>query len=106
MSRTTPLAYGAVINSKISSSFAVDAATTTGLTFGYRAAKFAGGSGRVNVAAGTVTLTDNATNIVKVNKTSGAVSVGAGDSGSAILYSVVTSSGAITSITDLRAALI
>ena len=108
MSRTTPLTYGAVVNSRVNSQFAVNPATTTGLTFGYKAGTFALQGAEVDVAAGTVTLTDNETNIVQVSSGGAVAAVvsGSGDEAGYPLYKVTTVSSAITAIEDLRACLV
>lgn len=98
MSRTTPLTYGVINDSKIGSMFALDPATTTGLTFGYKAGTFSNALASVVVSAGTVTLTDDATN--EVNMTSGGAVSANGAGG--VLYDVTTASGVITAITDKR----
>ena len=77
--------------------------TSTGLTFGYKAGKFRNDNAIVNVAAGTVTLTDNATNYIEVDSV-GTVSVNTTGftSGQIPLFEVVTSGGVISSVTDKR----
>lgn len=110
--------------------FAQDAATTSGLTFGYKAGlvqaadpHVAGASTVVAVDAGTILLTNNATNYVfwaKSNnvgspfETPGIFKVTSATVGypvvyegeyCCLLYKVVTAGGAITSVTDLRATL-
>lgn len=108
MSRTTPLTYGAVVNSRINSQFILNPATTTGLTFGYKAGSFSLHGAEVEVVAGTVTLTDNETNIVQISTggTISAVVEGSGDEAGFPLYRVTTLSSAITAIEDLRAAVV
>jgi hypothetical protein len=76
---------------------------TTGLVFAYYGGIYAG----MAVADGTVTLTNNATNYVVANKSTGAVSASTSNtnwlSGSYDqLYIVVTASGVITSVTSYR----
>jgi hypothetical protein len=78
-------------------------ATTTGLIFGY----YGGIYGGIAVADGTVTLTNNATNYIVVEKATGTVSASTSNtnwlSGSYDrLYQVVTASGVISSVTSYR----
>jgi len=108
MSRTVPLSYGAMCQDlQVNGAFAVNPATTTGVTLGYLGADYSYGINEVEVAAGTVVLNDDATNYVRVNRASGAVTAGTtneADTDNALLYTVVTASTAITSITDHRSA--
>lgn len=101
---TTPLSYGAIINSKINSQFAVDTATTTGLTFGYRSGDYAFEDIEINTAAGTVSLSDDTTQAVRLEIASGIVSIGISDEEFVELYQITTASGVITNIVDRRAA--
>lgn len=103
MSRTTLTHLGAVSRSTINDKFKYDPATTTGLTFGFDGATYALGPNPVIVAAGTVLLTDDATNIVEVSSGGVVSAVVIGSEGQVPLYKVVTASGVITTITDLRA---
>ena len=93
-------------NAGFSGSFGVDAATTTGLTFGYTAGYIVGISGRTDVSAGTVSLTDDATNWVYTTSSSVATNSGSAPTLATVLYKVVTASGAITSIIDYRGAIV
>lgn len=86
--------------------FAVDQTTTTGLTFGLRAGVIVQGTGRTAVVAGTLTLTDNATNWVCIGGTAVVVNSGATPNKGSILYKVITVSGVITTITDLRGCIV
>jgi hypothetical protein len=87
--------------------YAVNPATTTGLTFGY----IGGRLDSTSVANGTVTLADSATNYVVANRSTGAVTVSAATTNWDLqtsymrLYKVVTASGAISSYEDHRTAL-
>ncbi len=100
MSRTVPLSFGAIIDSHVNSNFLVNAATTTGLTFGIKAGETINGVTVTTVGAGTVALADDTTDqFVFVSGSSFAV--GAGDF---LLYEVTTASGGITVINDKRAA--
>lgn len=87
----------------IPSDFAQDPDTTSGLTFGYKAGALRDDDSIISVSAGTVSLTDDATNYVEVDS-SGTVS--ANTSGFTIgqipLHEIVTSSGSISSVTDKR----
>lgn len=100
MSRTVPLSYGAVIDSHVNSNFLVNAATTTGLTFGIKAGETIDGVTINTVAADTVALADDTANQLVFVSGAG-FAVGSGDF---LLYEVTTASGAITVITDRRAA--
>jgi hypothetical protein len=104
---TRTLSYGVALeNAGFSGAFSVDAATTTGLTFGYTAGYIVSILGRTNVVAGTVTLTDNATNWIYTAGASVAVNSGANPTGNTVLYKVTTASGVITAIVDYRGALV
>lgn len=104
---TSPLSFGVILNSQLSKQFSLDPATTTGLTFGFKAGDYSNGTNEINVSAGTVALSDDTTQTVILNRTSGTVSVGvSSDSTTVVLYTVTTASGAITDIIDRRAAYI
>lgn len=85
--------------------YAKDATTTTGLTWGYLGGNWRG----VAIAAGTLSLTANATNYVVVNRETGAVSVSATDINwnaglqHAHVYRLVTGAATVTSVEDFRA---
>jgi hypothetical protein len=85
--------------------FAQDTATTTGTTYGYKAGGIRSDAVPASVSAGTIALTVSATNYVEV---SGAGTVSANTTGFTpgrlAMAVVVTSSSAITSVTDKRAA--
>lgn len=100
MSRTRPLTYGAIVDTKVNGDFTVNPATTTGLTFGYNAGRIQTGGDLHTIAAGTVTLTDNTTNNVTLTS-QGVVAV---EGSGTTIYQVTTASGAITAIVDTRAA--
>lgn len=82
-----------------------DAATTTGLTWGY----YGGRIGGTSVANGTVALTGSTTNYVVASRTTYAVSVATSttnwnNAGEYLrLYSIVTGSATVTSYQDHRA---
>lgn len=100
MSRTTLLSFGAIVGSHVNSNFLVDAATTTGLTFGIKAGETIDGVAITTVGAGTVSLADDtADQLVFVSGSSFAVG-----SGDFLLYEVTTAAGGITLINDKRAA--
>lgn len=88
---------------KDSNAFAQDADTTTGLTFGYKAGRFFNGASIVEVSAGTLALTNNTTNYVEVTS-AGVVSTNTSGftAGRLPLYTVVTSGGAITTVTNRK----
>lgn len=81
-----------------------DAASHSGLDFYYLAGKVRNDSVIYDTATGHVTLTDNATNYVEVDPTTGTVSANASSftSGQVPLFLVVTASGAISTVTDKR----
>jgi hypothetical protein len=82
-------------------SFSYNASSSNGLNFYYDAGRFFNGASIINVAASYVALTDNATNYVEVDS-AGTVS----DNTSSFtadrmpLFTVVTSGGVITSVTQ------
>lgn len=81
------------------------ASTTAGLTWGYYGGVVALDDGTLlQVANGTKTLTDNATNYIELDTADGSVDLNtsAWTSGKRRLYAVVTSGGAVTSYTDWR----
>jgi hypothetical protein len=100
MSRTVPLSYGAVIDSHVNSNFLVNAATTTGLTFGVKAGEIINGVLVTAVGAGTIALADDTVDQL-VFISAGVLALGSGDF---LLYEVTTASGVITVINDKRAA--
>lgn len=101
---TSPLSFGAVLNSTLSRQFTIDPATTTGLTFGYKSGDYALYELEINVSAGTVALADDTTQTVILNRVDGTVSVGTSDEDTVVLYTVTTASGAITTVLDRRGA--
>lgn len=101
---TRILSYGATVNSTLNSQYILDPATTTALTFGYKVGQFAKGVTGVETVAGTVSLTDDATNIVAVDNGGTVTAVVSGTEIGNTLFKVVTASGVITDITDLRQA--
>lgn len=101
------ITYGPLVRDlPMGGNFAVDQTTTTGLTFGLRAGVIVGGNTRTAVVAGTVALTDDSTNWVHISGTVIAVNSGANPTLGAVLYKVVTASGVITTITDLRGCIV
>lgn len=89
-----------VSTSHFMSQFALDPATTTGLTLGFTAGFNSLGSTVNAIAASTVTLVDDATNWVHLHETF--IDASVLPSLPSVLYKVVTASGVITSITDHR----
>jgi hypothetical protein len=87
--------------------FAKDASTTTGLTWGYLGGRWGGFA----ITAGTLTLTASSTLYVTVSRATGAISVSASDSAwqaidlHARVYKLVTGVATVTSIEDYRAGL-
>jgi hypothetical protein len=105
MTVTSPLSFGAVLNSTLHNRFKVNPATTTGLTFGMNAGIVVEGQTVTSIVAGTVALTDDAVNYVWV--TTGGFQVGlTGVQGVNMLYRVTAASGAITQIEDFRGAVV
>ena len=106
---TTVLSYGALSDDlTLAGSFSQDAATTTGLTFGLTDGYIitGTGSGRVTVAAGTLTMGDDATNwIYEAGETLGS-NTGATPSIARVLYKVTTASGVITAVIDYRGCIV
>ena len=102
MGQTTINPLGRIANSSIGNKFKYDPDTTTGLNFGYQGGRYQADGNEVTVPAGTVTLIDNETNIIQMSLGGDITAVAQGNEGVFILYKVVTSGGAITTITDLR----
>jgi hypothetical protein len=101
------LSYGTMAdNLTMSGSFSVNPVTTTGLTFGYTGGIIVAFDVRTVVVAGTVSLTDDATNWVYENGSTVSANSGASPTLSSILYKVTTASGVITAIVDYRGALV
>ena len=80
-------------------------ATTTGLTWGYTGGLFRVDNSVTEVSAGTVSLTDDATNYVEIKTSDGSVTrnTTAFTSGRIPLRQIVTASGVQTTSTDKRA---
>jgi hypothetical protein len=82
--------------------FGRNADTSTGLTWGYFAAKVLINGTPTTVASGTKTLTASATNYISVSQ-AGVVSVGTSRlANECPLYSIVTGSATVTTYTDER----
>jgi len=78
--------------------------TTTGLTWGYKSGDVAYGNVITTVTAGTVGLTDDATNYIMVDETGTVTkSLSGFTAGKAPLRTIVTASGSQISSTDKRA---
>jgi hypothetical protein len=82
---------------------AQDTDTTSGLTFGYKAFRFYNGLAVVSVVAGTIALTDSATNYVEVDR-AGTVSVNqsAFTSGKLPLWTILTNGTGIVSVSSSK----
>lgn len=78
------------------------ASTTTGLTWGYYGGTLLVNGVATDVASGTVTLTGSTTNYVSISQAGVVSTATSRTAGNAPLYTVVTSSGAVTSYTDER----
>lgn len=93
------------IDSIIGLNFAQNSASHSGLNFAYYSGNYAVDEAVTNITASTIALTDNATNYVEINVSSGTVTknTSAFTAGNIPLYTVVTASGSITTITDKRA---
>lgn len=77
--------------------------TTTGLTYGYFGGRYANDVSIYDTAAGTIALTNNATNYVEVDTTGVVVTnTSAFTSGNWAMATVTTSGGAITAVLDKR----
>ena len=101
------LTYGTMVQDlPMGGQFAVNADTTTGLTFGFRAGTHIAADVRTAVSAGTVTLTDDATNWVHFSGATVAVNGGANPTRGGVLYKVTTASGVITAIVDYRGCIV
>jgi hypothetical protein len=107
MSRTRILSYGVIAGGLIfSGNNSVDAATTTGITLGYTAGYDMVNSVRNTIAAGTIVLTDDATNWVYSTGSGILANAGAAPTDARVLYKVTTVSAAITAIVDYRSAIV
>lgn len=82
----------------INGQYAVDADTTTGLTFGFTAGRV----GTVDTAAGTVALTDDDDNWITAPAGVVTKNIGAAPNARELLYKVTTASSVITAIVDYR----
>jgi len=84
--------------------YAQNTGTTTGLTFGYKEGYVRNDNVISHTAAGTIGLTDNATNYVELNTSTGAITKNTSGytSGKIPLFTVVTASGSISTVTDHR----
>lgn len=102
------LTYGTLVQAlPFGGNFAVNADTTTGLTFGLRAGVIVSGITRTAVVAGTLVLTASVTNwIYIIGDDALGVNNGAAPTEGGLLYKVVTDVNSITSITDLRGAIV
>ncbi len=90
----------------MSGNFAIDEATTTGLTLGLFSGVYVTANVVQTIAATTEVLADDATNWVFC--TAGGVNSNSGANPSVpqVLYKVTTASGVITAIVDIRGAII
>ena len=84
--------------------FAQDTSTTSGTTFGHKAGRVRNDNVITDVSAGTVALTDDATNYVELTPAgSVVVNTSSFTAGRIPLFVVVVSSGSIDTVTDKRA---
>lgn len=83
--------------------FSQDGDTTTGLTFGYKEGRLFNAGTLVTVSASTIALTNNTTNYVEVSA-AGVVSVNTSGftAGRIPLYQILTSGGAIVTVTNKK----
>lgn len=96
------------VNASNAALFAFDEAASSevggaGLTFGWQAGRVDNANGTVtNVAADTLTLTDNTTNYIYLDYADNTVKKSTSSPGSntALLFTVATSAGGITSVTE------
>jgi hypothetical protein len=82
------------------------ASTTAGLTWGYYGGVVRLDSGSLHqIANGTKTLTNNATNFLELDTTDGSVDLNTSSftAGKVPLYEIIVASGAVTSYQDMRA---
>lgn len=79
--------------------------THSGINFAYRSGIYRDGTAVTKISAGTIALTDNATNYVEIDVAAGTVTANTTgfSEGNIPLYEVVTVSGEITTVTDRRA---
>lgn len=84
--------------------YAENSGSHSGLDFAYNAGKVRTNNVIHTTSAGSITLANNTTNYIEVNPTSGAVSTNTSDftSDRTPLFTVVTSGGAISTVTDCR----
>lgn len=101
-SAVTAASYTSGISTQVTD-FVQNSATTTGLTYGYKAGVIRIDNVTTAVAAGTIALTNTATNYVEVTG-SGVVSTNTTGftAGRFPMATIVTSGGVITSVTDKR----
>ncbi len=101
------LTYGTLVQDlPFGGNFSVNADTTIGLTFGFRAGVIVDGKTRTALAAGTLALTASVTNWICIQGTALVVNNGAAPSRGALLYKIVTDGSGITVITDLRGSIV
>lgn len=93
---------GSVGTLQTAADFAQDTGTTSALNYGYKAGFIRSNNNPTSISASTVALTDNTTNYVEVD-TSGVSANTVGFTGGKFpMATVVTSAGAITTVTDKR----
>jgi hypothetical protein len=89
----------------LAETFDENPATTTGLVWGYKGGLFRLGSTVTTVSAGTIALTDDATNYIEIDPSDGLVkkNTSAFTSGRIPIREIITASGVQTTSTDKRA---
>lgn len=88
----------------ISHYFGENAASHSGLNFAYLGGVYRNNTTIATIAAGSIALTDNATNYIFVDVSAGAIAANTTGfaSGDIPLFTVITAAGAITNVTDNR----
>lgn len=95
-------ATGVVGDYQSASDFAQDTGTTSALNYGYKAGVIRNNNVTTSIAASTIALTNNTTNYVEVDTTGVSTNTTGFTSGKFPMATVVTSAGAITTVTDKR----
>ena len=88
----------------ISHYFGENAASHSGLNFAYLGGVYRNNTTIATIAAGSIALTDDATNYIFVDVSAGAIAANTTGftSGDIPLFTVITAAGAITNVTDNR----
>ena len=101
------LPYGTEVEDlELAGQFAVDANTTTGLTLGYFGGIYISGGSRTAIADGTILLAASTTSWVLIVSAAVATETGANPSAAEVLYKITTDGSNITTIVDMRGAIV